>query len=198
MITAANYFTARFCGTSIQYNFESCFSVVTMFSQVVGLIIAMKYLEKMPLKYCVLYPIAATAVVMTITASLVLVQVDAMVLFAFSLVFCSVIGLSSAVSGGGLFGLSGCLPPVYTGALMSGQALGGIAVSLCSLLTLAAGPRQDMCAVEDASRQESSNTPASCIYTVDYSTFFFFGITAVVLLVCILTFIALLMLPFTM
>lgn len=197
MITAAHYFSVRFCGTSVQYNFESYFSVVTMFSQVIGLVFAIQYLEKIPLRHCVLYPILATAGVMVATALLTLVPVDPMLMFFLSVLFCAVIGLSSAVSGGGLFGLSGCLPPVYTGALMSGQGLGGIFVAICSFFTIAMGPARDMCS-EETSGIADGDVEATCTYDVDYSTFSFFAIAAGVLIICVLTFIALLMLPFTM
>jgi solute carrier family 29 (equilibrative nucleoside transporter), member 1/2/3 len=200
MITAAHYFSLRFCGTAVQYSFESYFSVITMLSQAIGLALVMQYLEKYPLKYCVLCPIIATTVVMIITASLVLLPVDPVTMFNISFFFCAVIGLSSAVSGGGLFGLSGCLPPKYTGALMSGQALGGIVVSICSLITIAMGTPRDMCIEEnkDSESAASGQQQQVCHYDIDYSTFAFFSIAAIVLLLCILSFIALLMLPFTM
>lgn len=198
MITAAHYFTMRFCGTPVQYNFESYFAVITMLSQAVGLALVMQYLEKYPLKYCVLFPIVATTAIMIVTATLVLFSVDAETMFQLSVFFCAVIGLSSAVSGGGLFGLSGCLPPKYTGALMSGQALGGIVVSICSLVTIAMGPAHDLCIEENTGRDSRNDEHQVCTYDVDYSTFTFFSIAALVLLLCILSFIALLMLPFTM
>jgi len=116
-----------------------------------------------------------------------------MFLFNITVLSCCLIGLCSATSGGGLFGLSGCLPPSYTGALMSGQALGGLVVSLFSMLTIWLGGRSN----------SFCNLPVNihgkdeCPMSIDYGALSFFVIACVILCLCLLSFVGLFVLPFT-
>ena len=51
-----------------------------------------------------------------------------------------VFGVMAAVLNTGCFGLVSSMPPLYAHALMSGQALAGLAVSVSSFVTNAAEP----------------------------------------------------------
>jgi hypothetical protein len=179
-----------FMSASYQTGFENYFSVVTMLSQVLGLALSIRFLEKYPLKYCVLAPVALSVLVM-------LTSVRQHVLFAVTLVSCALFGLNSAISGGGIFGLSGCLPPEYTGAVMRGQGLGGVVVSLASILTIYLSPVQGYCSTHQRENREEEGGGGECAVSVDYSAFFFFATCCGVLLLCFGTFFALLVLPFT-
>jgi solute carrier family 29 (equilibrative nucleoside transporter), member 1/2/3 len=189
-ITAAHYFSMRFCGSAFESNFENFFSVGANLSQTIGLLLSIHYLQQYPIKHRVLLPLLICAGIMILTTVLVTTTVSAVSLFIIALISCCIIGLSSAVSGGGLFGLGGMLPPEFTGALMTGQATGGFAVSIASLLTIWLGPGNDICSDDDTD-------DSSCDEPIDYSALAFFCIACIVLGACVMTFLAMISLPFT-
>ena len=208
LITAAHYFRMRFCGAAYETGFENYFSVVTMLAQVCGLVLSLGYLEKLPLKWCVLLPLALSTAVMALCTGLVaLTGLSQDVLFAVTLLACALFGMNSAVSGGGIFGLSGCLPAEYTAAVMCGQGLGGVVVALTSISSIyfSPAPVESFCPGlapgpgpgEDMGVSSESGGEV-CEVTVDHSALFFFAACCVVLLLCFVTFFALLVLPFTM
>jgi hypothetical protein len=206
LITAAHYFRMRFCGAAYETGFENYFSVVTMLAQVCGLVLSLGYLEKLPLKWCVLLPLALSTAVMALCTGLVaLTGLSQDVLFAVTLLACALFGMNSAVSGGGIFGLSGCLPAEYTAAVMCGQGLGGVVVSLTSISSMYFSPAPVESFCPGLAKEEdvdmgvwSESGEQVCEVTVDHSALFFFAACCVVLLLCFVTFFALLVLPFTM
>lgn len=206
LITAAHYFRMRFCGAAYETGFENYFSVVTMLAQVCGLVLSLGYLEKLPLKWCVLLPLALSTAVMALCTGLVaLTGLSQDVLFAVTLLACALFGMNSAVSGGGIFGLSGCLPAEYTAAVMCGQGLGGVVVSLTSISSIYFSPAPVESFCPGLAKEEdvdmgvwSESGEQVCEVTVDHSALFFFAACCVVLLLCFVTFFALLVLPFTM
>jgi hypothetical protein len=125
-------------------------------------------------------------------------------LFAVTLLSCGLFGVNSAVSGGGIFGLSGCLPPEYTAAVMCGQGLGGVVVAVVSIASIYLSPVKGFCPVslpglseEEQEQEQGAQCGAGAGVEVDYSAVFFFGTCCVVLLLCFASFFALLVLPFT-
>lgn len=190
-ITAAHYFSMRFCGSPFESNFENFFSVGTNLSQAIGLILSIFYLQQYPIKHRVLLPLLLCTGIMVLTTILVTSSISADPLFIIALISCCFIGVACAVSGGGLFGLGGILPPQFTGAIMTGQATGGFSVSIASLLTIWLGPGNDICTDDDA------NDDSNCEESIDYSALAFFCISCVVLGACIASFLALISLPFT-
>lgn len=192
-ITAAHYFSTRFCGTPFESNFENFFSIATNLSQTIGLLLSIHYLQHYALKNRVFYPLMLCASIMVLITILVTIDINPVLLFVVALVSCCVVGLSTAVAGGGLFGLGGLLPPEYTGALMTGQTTGGFAVSLASLFTIWLGPGNDICTDDDGDDDDSEE----CEFSIDYSALAFFCIACVVLGACILSLLALVSLPFT-
>lgn len=123
------------------------------------------------------------------------------VLFAVTLLSCAIFGLNSAVSGGGIFGLSGCLPPEYTGAVMCGQGLGGVVVSAVSIATIFYSPVVSFCLTrphEVIDMNTHIDSGRECAVTVDHSAVVFFATCSAVLLLCFGTFYALIVLPLSM
>mmetsp|Transcript_11400 Transcript_11400/g.18554 ORF Transcript_11400/g.18554 Transcript_11400/m.18554 type:complete len:460 (-) Transcript_11400:212-1591(-) len=188
-ITAAHYYSVRFCGTLFEENFENYFSVAFMISQTVGLALAAKYQGHISLSNRIIVPLTVIAAVFVMTTIFVTFDMDANLLFVLTLVSCFIVGTSNAVLSGGVFGLCADFPAQFTGALMSGQGLAGLTVSLASLVTIWAGGEVDLCSDDDDGECEDHNT--------DYSALAFFSITCVVLGTCVLSFIALEKLPFT-
>jgi equilibrative nucleoside transporter 1/2/3 len=188
-ITAAHYFSVRFCGTLFEENFENYFSVAFMISQTVGLALAAKYQGHVSLANRIIGPLCVIAAVFVMTTIFVTFDMEANLLFVLTLVSCFIVGASNAILSGGVFGLCADFPPQFTGALMSGQGLAGLTVSLASLVTIWAGAEVDLCSDDDDGECEDHNT--------DYSALAFFSITCVVLGTCVLSFMALEKLPFT-
>lgn len=137
-------------------------------------------------------PLTLNASIFVLTTILVTITVDSYLLFAITLLSCCIVGSSNALLSGGIFGLAGTFPPNYTGAVMSGQGLAGLVVSVASLVTIWAGKSVDMCTDDDAADDDGD-----CDSYVDYSALSFFIISCVVMGSCVFSFIALLALPFT-
>jgi equilibrative nucleoside transporter 1/2/3 len=134
-------------------------------------------------------PLTVIAAIFVMTTIFVTIDLDANLLFVLTLVSCFIVGASNAVLSGGVFGLCADFPPQFTGALMSGQGLAGLTVSLASMVTIWVADEVDTCSDDDDGDCEEHNT--------DYSALAFFIITCVVLGTCVLSFLALLKLPFT-
>jgi solute carrier family 29 (equilibrative nucleoside transporter), member 1/2/3 len=160
--------------------------------QTIGLALAVKYQNRLPLTYRVLGPLLITSAIFILTTIFVTVKINPTFLFGITLLCCVVVGLSNALLSGGIFGLSGSFPPQYTGAVMSGQGLAGLVVSVASLLTIWTGDPVDVCTDDDGSGDDDS-----CEDYIDTSALAFFIITCIVMGTCVFTFLALLSLPFT-
>jgi solute carrier family 29 (equilibrative nucleoside transporter), member 1/2/3 len=193
-INAAHYYAMRFCGTAFEGNFENYFSVAFMISQTTGLALAIKYQDHIPLQYRVLVPLCLTAGVFVFTTVSVTIDIDRNFLFVLTLLSCMIVGISNAMLSGGLFGLCANFPPKYTGALMSGQGLAGLTVSIASISTTWIGNAIDVCTDDDSN---DGDDDGSCENSVDYSALIFFCITCVVMGTCVFSFLALMALPFT-
>lgn len=127
-----------------------------------------------------------------LTTILVTITVSPYLLFGITLLSCCVVGSSNALLSGGIFGLAGSFPPQYTGAVMSGQGLAGLVVSVASLVTIWAGNPVDICTDDD-----SNDDDGDCEDYVDYSALSFFVISCIVMGTCVFSFLALMSLPFT-
>ena len=104
-------------------------------------------------------------------------------MFAITIPTCLIAGLLTAVLQGGVFGLAGMFPGAYMQALMAGQGLGGMGVSIAALVTTAASPP----------------TVGDPTYTdVRWSTFVYFLVASVFSFVCVMGYLSLLKLPFAL
>jgi solute carrier family 29 (equilibrative nucleoside transporter), member 1/2/3 len=187
-ITAAPYFGMRFCGTDFESNFENFFSVSFMLAQTLGLSLAIMYGHMIPLLSQIYVPLTIYAAVFFATTILVVIKLDATLLFVITLISTFACGLCGAVLSGGLFGYAAVFPPRFTGALMSGQGLGGLTVALASFCTIWATKRVDYCSDDDG---------GDCEFTDDWSAFTFFMLATGILLSCIVAFWVLEALPFS-
>lgn len=114
--------------------------------------------------------------------------------------------------------MTAMLPSLYTGSLMNGQALAGLAVSLASILTSLSEPPVDTCSDDSKGATSLMNTTLlvlSCCddyallplpalddskettQSISYSALSYFIIATLVLLTCIFTFLVLSRLEFT-
>lgn len=196
-ITAAQYFSNRFCGTQYQGNFENFFSITNTLSQTIGLALSILYQERFALKTKVLWPLLCYCVVFALTTSFVLFSMDGVLLFWLTLLSTCLCGFFGAFLSAGLFGLGAILPPQYTGALMTGQGLAGLSVSVSSLLTTYVAGSTTSCSPD--SIDGTGDTVFSSCNTdyIDYGAFAYFLMATIVLFMCMILFILLERLPFT-
>ena len=189
-ITASSYFGDRFCGTAYADTFMNYFSFSYTFSQTIGLLGTIYYLQNVPVNIKVIYPLILYSTIFAAITILVTSDMNGEALFWITLIATFLSGLCGSMLTGGLFGVSAHLPPKYTAALCVGQGLAGLGVSLCGLVTIAAGPDTSSC-TEDALED------SSCDFKVNYSALAYFMISTLVLFSCVFSFIAFLKLPFT-
>jgi len=190
-ITATSYFSSRFCGTSRQEDYLAFFSVVFNITEVTALACCVKYSWKQ-----VVTPLAIYSLVFFATAILVLLDddhVSAHFLFYYTLFSLAVVGVCTALMSGGVFGLAGMFPPNCTQALMSGQGLAGLIVSLTSILTTLGASADDGCDNDSVDDGE----PDCKRYVIDWAAFSYFVIACLILLGCIAGYIILDRLPIT-
>jgi equilibrative nucleoside transporter 1/2/3 len=178
----------RFCGTDFEDNFENFFSVSFMLAQTLGLSLAILYGHKIPLLSQIYIPLSIYAAVFFATTVMVVINFDATLLFVVTLLSTFACGLCGSVLSGGLFGYGAVFPARYTGALMSGQGLGGLTVALASFFTILATKRVDYCNDDDAE---------DCEFIDDWSAFIFFLLATIILVSCIAAFWVLEALPYS-
>ena len=195
-ITASTYFSARFCGTDFEENFENYFSIAFTLSQTIGLAISIVFQNKLTLQQKIVWPLLAYSAIFALTTFFVTQKdVDPNLLFWMTLLSLTMCGLCGAVLSSGLFGLGAMLPPAYTGALMNGQGLAGLIVASSSMLTLLSDhSNKDFCDDDDAGDDDGDECPQE----IDYSALAYFIIATVILLTCMMAYWTLKRLPFTL
>lgn len=202
-ITAATYYSTRFCNESFENSFESFFSMFYTASQPLGLLFTIYYKKNFSSKRFVRVPLLIYTFLFFWTTMFVLMKsFPAKALFGVTLIFTFICGLCSSIMNGGLFGISGILPSsAHTAAIMNGQGLVGFIVSLISLIIVASDNKQSN-SCDDDNQNDINNTTTTdddnaCNYdTIDYGAFVFFLLATIMLVVCVLLFYYLLRLDF--
>lgn len=193
-ITASTYYSMRFCGTAVEDSFENYFSTAYTLSQTIGLALSIQHEHRFSLQQKIAQPLVLYASIFAVTSALVLViNIDPMILFGLTLISACLSGLVGAMFSSGLFGLGAMLPKQYTGAIMSGQGLAGMAVSLSAILTQYAGGDTSSCD-DDGSTNDDGDT---CEQSTSFSALAYFLIATFVLISCIFSFSSLMRMKFT-
>lgn len=190
-ITAAAYFATRFCGTAFEETFENYFSISYTLSQTVGLALSIIYEHKLAMNTKIFWPLICYTSAFLVTTALVLVNIDGTSLFWITLLSSCFCGVCGAFLSAGLFGLGGLLPPKYTGALMTGQAVAGLVVSVSSILTTLASKDSTSCDDDNGNTNDDS-----CSFSMDTSALAYFLIATLVLVICLLSYLVLKKLQF--
>ncbi|GMI00666.1 hypothetical protein TrST_g8808 [Triparma strigata] len=193
-INATAYFSTRFCGGSRADDYLAFFSVVFNFTEVVALVCCVKYGWSR-----VTGPLLTYTFVFLLCSILVLLPDSSIItkdfLFYFTCLSLAVVGICTALMSGGVFGLAGIFPPICTQALMSGQGLAGVIVSLSSIFTtLAVAPDDDDCQGDDDQNPEEETCKE---YTTDWAAFSYFIVAVITLLICVACYATLDRLPIT-
>lgn len=192
-ITASAYFANRFCGTQFEYDFENYFSFTFTISQTIGLAFSILYQDKLTLNQKIIPPLICYSMIFAITTILVVFDINSQLLFWLTLGSLVLCGFCGAILSGGLFGLGAVFPAHHTGALMGGQGVAGLGISISSLLTIwATAENPNFCDVLD-----DLTTDSDCKDITDYSAFAYFSIATLALLSCIGAFLVLIKLPYT-
>eukprot|EP00981_Chlorochromonas_danica_P010864 scaffold3486_cov185-Ochromonas_danica.AAC.11 len=178
LINASSYYAERFCGTSFESSFENYFSLTYTLSQTFGLGLAVLFQDRLTLNQKVVIPLGCWATLFAITTLLVIIQdLDPTLLFFLTLITCFLCGSFGALLSGGLFSLGAMLPPAYTGALMNGQGLAGLIVSVSAILTSWAASAPDNCTDDNAEDDDGE-----CSYSLNVSALAYFLIATFILM----------------
>ncbi len=187
-ITAGDYFSSRFCGTTFYDTYNNYFSLSFTLFNVACLVLALAVQHKISVKSRVVVPFGIIFLAFAVITFLVLqVDADPVLLFWITLVDCAICGGATAFLSGGVFGLAGQLPPLYTQAVMGGQGLAGVSVSIASLASIWASPEKT-----------DDDDAYDCRYysSIDYSALAYFSVADLVVLISIVCYFVLLTLPF--
>ncbi len=140
-ITAQSYYKHRFEDSTHQSNFTFWFSTSFQIANIVGLALAVYYGSKFNMRFSVAFPMVVNCIVLIATTSLVETHgISADFLFLLTCGFVATCGVCTALLQLGIFGLAGRFPNVYMQAVMSGQGMAGIAVSLINIFTTVSEP----------------------------------------------------------
>eukprot|EP00948_MAST-09A_sp_MAST-9A-sp1_P001312 g1312.t1 len=173
-VTAANYFSVRFEKSPFQNNFLSWFGVAFNLSTLTGLMVATRYQYKLPQRMRVMVPMAITFVIFFLTTIEVLLpEFSGNAMFALTIIAVVIAGLSNAMLTGGIFGLVGRFPSQYMQAVMNGQGLAGVLISISAIVSTAMGaPTHGLPTYEQ----------------VKWGAFIYFATSLLVILLCIVTY----------
>ena len=180
-ITAALYFHTRLKGTPFENNFENVFSFSYSLANLGCMAVAVRYghLPIFNMRSTVAVPQIVTATIFAATTALVLDDsIGGNNLFYITTAFVLVAGATAALIQAGIFGLAGRFPSVYTQAVMSGQGVAGMTVSIISLASSLAGK----CGGASASPTWKQIQPASFTYFLSSTVVILLTLLAFVLL----------------
>lgn len=177
-ITASEYFHTRFKGTPFVNNFENIFSFCYSFTNLFFMVILVNYahLEYFNMQTTVGLPQVLTTCVFAATTVMVEISMTGEALFSVTVGFILLCGFTAALIQSGIFGLAGRFPAVYTQAVMSGQGVAGMSVSIISLVSTLGTP----CTGATPSDNE-----------IEQASFSYFLVSTVVILMTLFAFLAL-------
>ncbi|CAG8568108.1 13763_t:CDS:2 [Dentiscutata heterogama] len=182
-ITASVFFHSRFLGSPYSDNFQNYFSIVNMGSNLLFLTHALYTQTTANVSVRLIFSLFVSAftffAITVSTQFLELFTPSGYFYFAITLVF--LIGMTTAYQQNAIFGIVALFPPKYTQAVMSGQGLAGLAISLSQIFSALAVD------------QTSNQTPAGDDLTL--STFIYFLSAFAVILVSLVSYFILIRLP---
>ncbi|CAL8462012.1 g1543 [Coccomyxa elongata] len=126
---------------SIADNFESAIVLTFQFVNFLALLALVPLQRFIPLHQQMLLPLGLTFAVLVLAAAVALwTTASGVAVILAMLPSVALMGMTTALLQGGLFGLAGLCPPIYVQATSVGQAVAGFGVSVLSFLTLWAAP----------------------------------------------------------
>ncbi|XP_031561564.1 equilibrative nucleoside transporter 1-like isoform X2 [Actinia tenebrosa] len=141
-ITAHAYFQEKLeKNKSLKHDFENYFAVAAMVPNVLMFLLNTLFKHKVRLQVRMLTSLITMTALFVLTTALVKVDTFSWTnnFFYITIVTVIVVNMMSAVFQGGLFGLTGMMPFKYTGAVMTGQGIGGTFAALANIAALFGG-----------------------------------------------------------
>lgn len=187
VITAKDYWDRRMCSPEFNSIYMYVFTFTFNVCNVLGMYFCVKYQHLYSLSNRIIVPLVLIAAIfawITIASLISPEKLGDSAIFWSSACCMVVLGGCTAVFQAGIFGLAGLLPPIYSQAVMVGQGLAGVTVSLNGVLTTLDGPKR------------SANVCDDNYEVVKWNSFTFFLLSALILLFCVLAFVVLNNLPF--
>ncbi|KAJ7373079.1 hypothetical protein OS493_014226 [Desmophyllum pertusum] len=141
-ITAHAYFQEKLKDDEgMKHNFENFFSVAAMVPNVLMFLLNTLFKHKISLQVRMLTSVCIMTLCFVVTTVLVVIDTSNWTtnFFYITIGTIIVINMSSAVYQGGLFGICGMMPSRYTGAVMTGQGVGGTFAAMASIFSLLGG-----------------------------------------------------------
>ncbi|CAG8546456.1 23258_t:CDS:2 [Dentiscutata erythropus] len=182
-ITASVFFHSRFLGSPYSDNFQNYFSIVNMGSNLLFLTHALHTQTTANISARLIFSLFVSAftffAVTVSTQFLELFTPSGYFYFAITLVF--LLGMTTAYQQNAIFGIVALFPPKYTQAVMSGQGLAGLAISLSQIFSALAVD------------QTSNRTPTGDDLTL--STFIYFLSAFAVIVFSLVSYFILIRLP---
>jgi hypothetical protein len=198
-ITAATYYSSRFCKTRHEKTFENDVGVAYLAANLAALVVVVHFQNLFTRRFRVLGSFLAWfAVFCVITAQVLLKDSDPELLYWSTLAACVLSGIFNAICAGGVFSMVAQFPAMYVQAVMSGQGLSGVTAALVAAaasFTASSTAGDDGCNAP-ADDADDGNGNCDTYDNVDYGSFTYFLVACLIFLVCIVSYIALETTPF--
>ncbi|KAK3751849.1 hypothetical protein QZH41_009669 [Actinostola sp. cb2023] len=141
-ITAHSYFTRKLQKEeTLVHDFENWFSIAAMVPNVLMFFLNTLFKHKVPLNVRMLVSLILMTVLFVLTTALVKIDTYEWTqrFFYITIGTVIVVNMATAVFQGGLFGLTGMMPFKYTGAVMTGQGIGGTFAAIANIVAIWGG-----------------------------------------------------------
>lgn len=126
--------------TSLQIFFESYLSIASTLPIVVAMVLTSLFGQRFKQKSLINVPLTITFICFAITTALAIVNTDHIqyIFLALTIIMVTIIGFLSAVFQAALFGYTANFPSHCMHAMVSGQAVAGLLITIIQIITLAA------------------------------------------------------------
>ncbi|CAG8519002.1 7841_t:CDS:2 [Scutellospora calospora] len=139
-ITASVFFHSRFLGSPYSDDFQNYFSIVYELASLIFLVHALYTQTKENASIRLIYSLIVTALALfAMTMSIQFLDLfTSSGYFYFTITLVCLVGMTISYQQNSIFGIAALFPPKYTQAVMSGQGLAGIAVSVSQIFSAVA------------------------------------------------------------
>mmetsp|Transcript_19884 Transcript_19884/g.32705 ORF Transcript_19884/g.32705 Transcript_19884/m.32705 type:complete len:474 (-) Transcript_19884:616-2037(-) len=187
-ISETSYYEHRFKGMSYENSFESAFGIAYNYSNLAALFILLGVQQFFSERSLVVGSCLVCGAIFVVTTVLtVSTGVSSDLLFAITMASVLMCGILAAPMIAGVTGMAARFSRACGSSYFSGQAFGGIAASVTSVVTTWSGPmKQSFCPTVNSTAFETLKDSVGA--TKNWSAFVYFFIVCVVIFSCILAF----------
>ncbi|KAI9293879.1 hypothetical protein K502DRAFT_366318 [Neoconidiobolus thromboides FSU 785] len=134
LITASDFFKYIYTGSNYNNNFQNYFSVIFMAVQLIFLVPAIVTQRKGFLFNRILINLITTSVLFAFLLTFPFLNLGPNTMFGLTMIPLILYGVAGVFAITDVYGLASIFPPIYIQGVMSGQAIGGVAVALFQLI----------------------------------------------------------------